>query len=108
MSSWGSECVNVEDPISATATTRRSKVRRPRQKMPPSSHPTDMACPFCETASSIGEIRWPLFDERGHPFLLIGDREQRMENAPLEPHALGERRLIGAVDALLRHHDGGQ
>ena len=47
---------------------------------------------------SVLELRRPLLDERRHAFLLVLGREQRVEHAPLEAHALGERRLERAVD----------
>ena len=40
--------------------------------------------------------RLPLVDEGGHAFLLVVDGEQRVEQAALEAHALGEGRLVGA------------
>ena len=47
------------------------------------------------------ELRRPLLDERRHAFLLVFGREQRLEHAPLEAHAFGQRRLEGAVDGFL-------
>lgn len=45
----------------------------------------------------------PLLDERGHAFLLVGRREHRVEDAPLEAQALAERDLLRAVHRLLDH-----
>ena len=56
------------------------------------------------TESSIAELRRPLRDEGRHAFLLILRGEQRVEDAALEQHALGERGLEGAVDRLLGGH----
>ena len=47
------------------------------------------------------ELGRSLLDEGAHAFLLVLGREQRMEDAALEAHAFGERRLVGAVDDLL-------
>ena len=58
--------------------------------------------------SAILELGRALFDERAHAFLLILGRKQAVENPALEAHALGERRLISAVDALLGGVDGGR
>jgi len=46
-------------------------------------------CPFCDKRSA---------------FLSISRGEHRMENAPFEPDALPGHRLVGAADALFRHH----
>src|SRR5215813_15543864 len=55
-----------------------------------------------EVVSPVSEFRRPLLDERRHALLLVLRREQRVEHAQLEAQALGERRLEGAVDSLLR------
>src|SRR6267142_4432296 len=52
----------------------------------------------------VTERRLALLDERRHAFLLVLGAEQRVEQPPLEQHAFGERRLVGAVHRLLRHH----
>src|SRR5258707_11121072 len=62
------------------------------------------------TVSSSSPVlvdRLALLDERGHAFLLVLGGEGRVEEAALEAHALGERRLVGAVDRLLGHQHGG-
>src|SRR5438093_9147364 len=43
-------------------------------------------------------------EEGGHAFLLVLERELRVEHAPLEARALGERGLVGAIDRFLDHH----
>src|SRR5947208_127538 len=53
---------------------------------------------------SILEDGLSLLEKRGHAFLLVLERELRVEHAALEQHALGERRLVGAVDRFLDHH----
>ena len=53
------------------------------------------------------EIRRPLLGEGAHALLLVFGREQRMEDAALEPHPFRERRLLGAVDGLLGGVDRG-
>ena len=58
------------------------------------------------SALPVLELGFALLGERLHAFLLVFGREQRMEDAAFEAHALGERRLIGAVDALLGGVDG--
>ena len=70
--------------------------------------PAKESGPAGRSVSRITEGRWALGDESRHPFLLVLGREHRVENAPLEADAFGERRLIGAVDAFLRHHDDRQ
>src|SRR5271166_5923064 len=57
--------------------------------------------PDDERSSPVLERRRALFDESAHAFLLVFGGEQRMEDAPLEAHAFGERRLVSAVHALL-------
>src|SRR6266567_8004108 len=59
-----------------------------------------------DLSSPVLEARRPLLNEGRHPFLLVLGREQRMEHAPLEAHAFGERNLEGAVDGFLGDHDG--
>src|SRR5579872_5682493 len=61
-------------------------------------------CPLPTADLPVLETRRPLLDEGGHAFLLVFGGEERMEDAPLEAHAFGERRLIGAVDAFLGDH----
>src|SRR5881394_3133362 len=58
--------------------------------------------------STVLERRFPLFDERPHPFLLIVEREGRMEFAALEQQAFGQRRFVRAIDRLLELEDGRQ
>src|SRR5438445_134283 len=53
---------------------------------------------------SILEDGLSLLEKRGHAFLLVLERELRVEHAALEQHALGERRLVGSVDRFLDHH----
>src|SRR5258706_6550060 len=55
-------------------------------------------------ALTVLEPRFALLDEGGHAFLLVLERELRMEHPPLEQHSFGERGLVGAVDRLLDHH----
>ncbi|MPL85440.1 hypothetical protein SDC9_31408 [bioreactor metagenome] len=54
--------------------------------------------------SAVAELRFALFEEGRHALLLVLGREQRVEDAALEMHALGEGGLVGAVDAFLHHH----
>src|SRR5690606_27426310 len=54
--------------------------------------------------SAVPELRRPLLEEGRHAFLLVLRGEQRMEEPPLEEHALAERRFVGPVDRLLDHH----
>src|SRR5690606_20455594 len=49
-----------------------------------------------------------LLQEGGHAFFLVLERERGVEEAPLEEDALGEGRLVGAVDGLLDHHHRGE
>src|SRR5690242_10801316 len=56
------------------------------------------------TASAVLVVRLALLDEGGHALLAVLGRERRVEQAALEPHALGERRLERAVHRLLGHH----
>src|SRR5581483_10301542 len=51
-------------------------------------------------ASLVLEGRLALLDEGRHALLLVGDGELRVEHPALEADALGQRRLVGAVDAL--------
>src|SRR5881392_3233633 len=53
---------------------------------------------------TVLELRFSFFEKRGHAFLLVLERELRVEHAALEQHALGERRLVGSVDRFLDHH----
>src|SRR4029079_11478125 len=53
---------------------------------------------------AVLEVGLPLLDEGRHAFLLIFRGEQRIELAPLEPRAFGERRGEAAIDRLLDHH----
>ena len=52
-------------------------------------------------SSPVFERRRPLLDEGPHAFLLVLGGEERVEDAPLEADPLGQRRLVGAVDAFL-------
>ena len=54
-----------------------------------------------------GSRTWPGASRRRPPCLPSGPRwrTSTWNSAPLEADALGERRLVGAVDALLGHHD---
>src|SRR5438067_5719504 len=60
------------------------------------------ARPFLKSA--VLESGLALADEGRHALFLILGRERRVKQAPLEAHALGERRLKGAIDRLLDHH----
>src|ERR1700683_1643417 len=57
-------------------------------------------------ASPVLKLRQALLSEGAHAFLLVFGSEQRMEDAPLEAHTLGERRTVGAIDSLLGGVDG--
>src|SRR5712692_6512344 len=57
-----------------------------------------------EAGLTVLESRFAFFEESGHAFLLVLERELRMEQSPLEPHALRKRSLVGAVDRFLDHH----
>src|SRR5258705_11292441 len=48
--------------------------------------------------SFIFEHGLSLLHEGGHALFLVVQRELRMEHAPLDAHALGQRGLVGAVD----------
>ena len=54
-------------------------------------------------AQPLLEVRAALVEEGVHAFLLVVGGEQRVEQPPLEHHAVGQRRFEGAVDALLGH-----
>src|SRR5580704_15675486 len=54
--------------------------------------------------SAVLEGGFAFRDERRHALLLVLGRKGRMEEAPFEAHAFGERRLVSAVDRLLDHH----
>src|SRR5262245_31196103 len=55
--------------------------------------------------SGVLEPRASFFEKRGHAFLLILGREQRMKQAPLEADAFGERNLEGAIHGFLADQD---
>src|SRR4051812_17797253 len=54
------------------------------------------------SVSLVLKVRLTLLHERGHAFLLVMRREQRVKHAALESHAFGERGLESAIDGLLR------
>ena len=61
-------------------------------------------------ALAVLELGRALLEEGLHPFLLVVRREHRMERAPLEQDAFGERRLFAVFhrkDAQLRLAVGG-
>src|SRR5262245_57196129 len=60
--------------------------------------------PSPPTASTMGEAGGTLADEGGHPLLLIGGGEHRLEQPALETGALGKGAFEGAVHRLLGHH----
>src|SRR6476660_574107 len=97
----------------ASTSAKRSRILRrtssPRAKaaIHPPGQPSTPAINSAVPSANLPvlPLRLTLFDERLHAFLLIVGCEQGMENAPLEAHALGERRLERDVDRLLaRHH----
>src|SRR5947207_822900 len=54
--------------------------------------------------SAVLEAWLALLEESRHAFLLVSERELRMEHAPLEEDPFREGALVGAVDRLLDHH----
>src|SRR5260370_39690477 len=53
---------------------------------------------------TVLESRFAFFEESGHAFLLVLERELRMEQSSLEPHAPRQRRPVGAGDRSLDPH----
>src|SRR4051812_30461206 len=58
-----------------------------------------------ERSLAVLELGLALGQERGHAFVLVLGRKQRMEEVTLERDAVTERHLERAVDRLLGHAD---
>ena len=54
----------------------------------------------------VFEIRGAFVDERIHAFFLIGRGKQRVEQAALEHHAVGQAAFKGAIDGFFGSHGG--
>ena len=69
----------------------RPAADRPGHRVRAISHPV--------LRSAVPEVGFALLGEGGHAFLLVFEvAKSGVEQPPLELHALGERRLVGAVD----------
>src|SRR3954469_11106359 len=92
-------------------TTGSDKNRRPAAAAATSARVGTLRVLTCASPlgmSAILKAGFPLVQECAHAFLLVGGGEHGVEHAALEADALGERGLVGAVDAFLRHHRDGQ
>ena len=58
-------------------------------------------CARMRAALAVTELRLALLDERAHAFLLVVERERRVELAALEREAVGQRRFVRAIDRFL-------
>src|SRR5699024_9865247 len=72
----------------------------------PAAPPVAADPPLPPRGSAVAELRAAFLDERRHALAPVLGREQGMEDPALESQALGERRLVGAVDRLLDGEGG--